>query len=94
MCKQLTANPKVEIACYDGEGNTLRICGKAVFATSDETQAKALEVTQVSTWNWISGVCYAIMLCSGIVPAIPAIQAHTLNIISVIKGYVYHAESE
>ena len=44
MCKQLAANPKVEIACYDGEGNTLRICGKAVFATSDETQAKALEV--------------------------------------------------
>ncbi|MGX8701166.1 pyridoxamine 5'-phosphate oxidase family protein [Caproiciproducens sp.] len=43
MCKQLAANPKVEIACCDGE-NTLRICGKAVFATSDETQAKALEV--------------------------------------------------
>ena len=44
MCKQLAANPKVEIACYDGEGNTLRICGKAVFATSEETQQKALEV--------------------------------------------------
>ncbi|MCG1025412.1 pyridoxamine 5'-phosphate oxidase family protein [Dehalobacter sp.] len=44
MCKQLAANPKVEIVCYDGEGNTLRICGKAVFATSDETQARALEV--------------------------------------------------
>jgi uncharacterized pyridoxamine 5'-phosphate oxidase family protein len=44
MCKQLVANPKVEIACYDGEGNTLRICGKAVFATSDDTQRRALEV--------------------------------------------------
>ncbi len=42
--KQLVANPKVEIACYDGKGNTLRICGKAVFATSEETQKKALEV--------------------------------------------------
>lgn len=44
MCKQLTANPKVEIACYDGEGNTLRISGKAVFATSEETQREALAV--------------------------------------------------
>lgn len=44
MCIQLAANPKVEIACYDGKGNTLRICGKAVFATSEETQRKALEV--------------------------------------------------
>lgn len=44
MCKQLAANPKVEIACYDGNGNTLRICGKTVFATSPETQAMALEV--------------------------------------------------
>lgn len=43
MCKQLLANPKVEIACYDGEGNTLRICGKAVFATNAETQQKALD---------------------------------------------------
>lgn len=44
MCRQLASNPRVEIACYDGEGNTLRICGKAVFATSPETQAMALEV--------------------------------------------------
>jgi len=44
MYKQLVANPKVEIACYDGKGNTLHICGKAVFATSAETQKKALEV--------------------------------------------------
>lgn len=44
MCRQLAANPKVEIACYDGEGNTLRICGNAVFATSEETQKRALEV--------------------------------------------------
>ncbi|BBF42674.1 NimC/NimA family protein [Lachnospiraceae bacterium KM106-2] len=42
--KQLAANPLVEIACYDGAGSTLRICGKAVFVTSDETQKKALEV--------------------------------------------------
>lgn len=44
MCAQLSANPKVEICCYDGQGNTLRICGKAVFATSNEAQQKALEV--------------------------------------------------
>ncbi len=44
MCKQLAKNPNVEIACYDGQGNTLRICGKAVFATSPETQQKALDV--------------------------------------------------
>ena len=31
MYKQLVANPKVEIACYDGKGNTLHICAKAVF---------------------------------------------------------------
>ena len=44
MYKQLAANPKAEIACYDGQGNTLRICGKAVFATSKDTQHKALEL--------------------------------------------------
>ncbi len=44
MCKQLAANPKIEIACYDGQGNTLRIRGKAVFATSEETQRRAFEV--------------------------------------------------
>ncbi len=44
VCKQLAANPKVEISCVDAQGNTLRICGKAVFATSEETQRKALEV--------------------------------------------------
>ena len=43
MCKQMAANTKVEICCYDGQGNTLRICGKVVFATSKETQEKALE---------------------------------------------------
>lgn len=42
MGRQLAANPKVEICCYDGE-NTLRITGKAVFATSKETQKMALE---------------------------------------------------
>lgn len=44
MCKQMAANPKVEIAACDSDGNTLRICGKAVFATTPETQKKALEV--------------------------------------------------
>ncbi len=43
MCKQLAWNPKVEICAYDGQGNTLRISGKAVFATSPETQQKALD---------------------------------------------------
>ncbi len=43
MCKQMAANPKVEIAACDSECNTLRICGKAVFATTPETQKKALE---------------------------------------------------
>ncbi len=44
MCKQLAANPKVEICAYDGQGNMLRISGKAVFATTPETQQKALDV--------------------------------------------------
>ncbi len=44
MCKQLAANPKVEICAYDGQGNMLRICGEAIFATSAETQQKALDV--------------------------------------------------
>jgi uncharacterized pyridoxamine 5'-phosphate oxidase family protein len=42
--KQLVTNPNVEISCVDAKNNTLRICGKAVFATSEETQRKALEV--------------------------------------------------
>jgi uncharacterized pyridoxamine 5'-phosphate oxidase family protein len=44
MCKQLVANPTVEICCVDANYNTLRICGKAVFCTTNETQRKALEV--------------------------------------------------
>ena len=44
VCKQIAANPNVEISCVDAQCNTLRICGKAVFATSEETQRKALEV--------------------------------------------------
>lgn len=44
MYNQLVANPKVEISCVDSNYNTLRICGKAVFCTSEETQKKALEV--------------------------------------------------
>ncbi len=43
MCKQLKANPKVEICAYDGQGNTLRIFGEAVFATTNETQRNALD---------------------------------------------------
>ncbi|CAB1252408.1 conserved protein of unknown function [Ruminococcaceae bacterium BL-6] len=43
VCKQLAANPNVEISCVDAQCNTLRIRGKAVFATSEETQRKALE---------------------------------------------------
>jgi len=44
MYKQLNDNPKVEICCIDQKFNTLRISGIAVFATSEETQTKALEV--------------------------------------------------
>jgi uncharacterized pyridoxamine 5'-phosphate oxidase family protein len=44
MCKQLAANPKVEICAFDGANNILRICGEAVFATTEETQKKALDV--------------------------------------------------
>ena len=44
MYKQMVNNPKVEICGYDSEGNTLRICGRAVFATTEAAQAKALEV--------------------------------------------------
>lgn len=44
MCKQLADNPNVEVCCVDAECNTLRICGKVVFCTNEETQRKALEV--------------------------------------------------
>jgi uncharacterized pyridoxamine 5'-phosphate oxidase family protein len=44
MYKQLVANPNVEICCVDAGFNTLRICGKAVFCTTEETQRQALEV--------------------------------------------------
>ncbi len=43
MCRQLAANPKVEICAYH-DSKAIRICGKAVFVTSPESQAKALEV--------------------------------------------------
>ena len=42
MYTQMVNNPKVEIC--DSDGNTLRICGRAVFATTEAAQAKALEV--------------------------------------------------
>lgn len=41
------------------------------------------EIKQVSTWNWISRVCYAIMICSGIILVIPVIQIQTVS--SIIK---------
>ncbi|MDR2909579.1 MAG: pyridoxamine 5'-phosphate oxidase family protein [Oscillospiraceae bacterium] len=44
MYRQMIANPRVEICAYDGQGNTLRLCGKAVFATSAELQQKALDL--------------------------------------------------
>lgn len=44
MCKQLVANPNVEICCVAANYDTLRICGKAVFCTTEETQRKALDV--------------------------------------------------
>ncbi|VBB06144.1 pyridoxamine 5'-phosphate oxidase [Lucifera butyrica] len=44
MYQQLTLNPNVEICCVAANYNTLRLCGKAVFCTSAETQRKALEV--------------------------------------------------
>ncbi len=44
MYKQLKSNPKVEICAFDGAGNTLRICGKIAFVTSEESQQKALDV--------------------------------------------------
>jgi len=44
MCKQLAANPKVEICCVAANFDTLRINGKVVFCTSEQSQRKALEV--------------------------------------------------
>jgi uncharacterized pyridoxamine 5'-phosphate oxidase family protein len=44
MYKQIMANPNVEICCVDAKYNTLRIRGKAVFCTTEETQRKALAI--------------------------------------------------
>lgn len=44
MYKQLVTNPDMEISCVDSDFNTLRVSGRAVFITSEETQAKALGV--------------------------------------------------
>ncbi len=44
LCKQLAANPQVEICAIDEKFNTLRICGTVKFATTPETQKKVLEV--------------------------------------------------
>ena len=43
MYTQLVTNPQVEICCIDAQYNTLRVCGKAVFCTTTETQRQALE---------------------------------------------------
>lgn len=43
MYKQLAANPNVEICCTDQSYNTLRICGKVEFCTTEAAQQKALE---------------------------------------------------
>ena len=44
LCKQLAANPKIELTAIDKDCNTLRICGTVKFATTPETQKKVLEV--------------------------------------------------
>ena len=44
LCKQLAANPQVEICAIDENMNTLRICGTVKFATTPDTQKKVLEV--------------------------------------------------
>lgn len=43
MYKQIIANPNVEICCIDSKCNTLRVCGQAVFCTSEQTQQKVLD---------------------------------------------------
>ena len=44
MYKQIVANPNVDLCCVDANFNTLRICGKAVFCTTEKTQCKALAI--------------------------------------------------
>ncbi|ADD68861.1 pyridoxamine 5'-phosphate oxidase-related FMN- binding protein [Denitrovibrio acetiphilus DSM 12809] len=44
MYAQMKENPNVEMCCVDKDYNTLRLCGKAVFCTSAESQQKALDV--------------------------------------------------
>ena len=44
LCKQLAANPKVEICAVDEKFNTMRVCGTVKFATTPETQKMVLEV--------------------------------------------------
>lgn len=46
MCRQLAANPKVEICAFH-DNKALRLCGEVVFVTSPESQAKALETMPV-----------------------------------------------
>lgn len=43
MYKQMVENPKVEISAFDGS-SIMRITGKAVFATTAQTQQQALDV--------------------------------------------------
>lgn len=51
MYRQIVANPYVEICCVDEESNTLRLSGKAVRATTEEAQRKAIE-----TLPWLSNI--------------------------------------
>lgn len=43
MCKQMKANPKMEICAIDAKMNTLRITGQASFITSPASQQAAFE---------------------------------------------------
>lgn len=63
MCKQLAATPNVEICCVDAEYNTLRICGKAVFCTTKESQQKALEVMPALANSYAVGDGKFVLLC-------------------------------
>lgn len=43
LYKQLVANPQVEVCSLDSDNNFLRLTGKVIFCTSEESQTKALE---------------------------------------------------
>lgn len=43
MYKQLVENPFIEITAVNADNTTLRLSGKAIFCTSDDSQCKAIE---------------------------------------------------